>query len=118
MVTRVRLKQKQNPKPKQNKTTPHTKTNKVKNQPTKTKTKTTTKTIFKSQEYGPLLRGGIKSRHTKYHKEDGGWANPKNTLPKLLPGPSQEPSAHQRPSPADTEEDTGTGQVGTQDKDS
>lgn len=37
-----------------------------------------------------MLRDGIKSRHTNDHKEDGGWANPSNTQPKLLPGPSQQ----------------------------
>lgn len=115
MVTKVRLKQKaktknQNQiktKPKK----PHKKQRKNQNQtkPNQTKPKTLNQNNQKkkSQENNPLLRGGMKSKHTKGHKEDGGWANPNNTLPKHLPGPS----------PVDTEKDTGKGQAGNQDKD-
>lgn len=72
----------------------------------KNKQKLPTKTIKKPRKQS-FVKGQDKCRHTNDHKEHGGWANPNNTQPKLLPGPSS----------TDTEEDTGTGQAGTQDKD-
>lgn len=44
-----------------------------------------------------MLRGGIKSTHTKEHREDGSWVDPNNTLCQLLPSTSQELPAHHRP---------------------
>lgn len=46
-----------------------------------------------------MLGYGIKSSstHTGAQRHNGKWGNPNNTLTRLLPGPSQEPSPHQRP---------------------
>ena len=46
--------------------------------------------------------------HTKDQRGNGRWGNPNNTLPQLLPGPSQELSAHHRPISTRPEEHRGT----------
>lgn len=66
----------------------------------------------------PLPGGVIQSTRIKEHGGDGRWANPNNNLPQLLPGPSQEPTAHQRPVSANAGEHRGTTRAGAPVKDS